>query len=555
MAIICAIATLLMRAAAANAQDMRLSGLDALIAKTRQRENASGFDRGRLYGSARNLVSVADRWPRVKAELANVIAAAGASPEADGRERIARGGKAISNFSLNASRFSGFTQSETATAWCGASVVTAFNDTASEIESIAGGGGISAIGFSISANRGGSFQYNGAPPVGGNYDQAIMGNPSVACTDASTFYYSALWSDSLNNITGVAVGKSADGGRSFSSPLVAAAKDLGTHFVDHDWIAADMSNPGHLYLVYVDIDYSGDVCGTDPNSGSIIARYAIELVSSSDGGTAWSAQPTEVEQVCADAANPYAMVSGPQVAVGPQGQIYVAWEAAGENGAPMTARQIKIAKSTDGGVSFGPAVVVAPVTPVGDGADLQGFIRAAEFPSLAVGKGKRDTGFVYLSWDDGASGAPDIISTTSMYGFADVKFSVSEDGGGTWSNPVRVNNDVERAASLTDQFEPAIGSDKNGRIAICFYDRRRDANNFLIDRECAGSANGGALWTNSKITPANFPSLVGQDVLVASDYMGEYDSVASDSLAESAGFVDSYASNAGGHPSVMTNRY
>lgn len=553
LALICATAALIVRAAAAYPQDLRLSGLDALVAKTRQREGAAGFDRARLYGSSRNLTAIADRWPQVRTMLAKSIAA-GAETSRTADDRLPRG-KAISTSTLNVSRFSGFTQSETSTAWCGPNVLTAFNDTAAEIESIARGSGISAIGFAASSNRGASFQYIGAPTVGGNYDQEIMGNPSVVCADADSFYYSALWNDSLSNITGVVVGKSTDKGRTFSAPSVAVTKDLGAHFVDHDWIAADMTDSSRLYIVYNDIDYSGDFCGTDPSSGSIIARYAIEMVSSINGGANWSG-PVVLEQVCATAASPYAMVSGPQVIVGPQGQVYVAWEATGENGASMTSRAIKIAKSIDGGASFGAPTVVAQVTPVGDGADLQGFIRAAEFPAIAVGKGRKNEGFVYLAWDDAGSNAPDALSTTSAYGFADVKFSASEDGGNTWSTPVRVNNNVEGgAAAPTDHFTPAIGSDKSGLVAVCFYDRRRDPNNFLIDRECAKSANGGISWRNSKITPANFASMVGQDVLVASDYMGEYDSVASDSLNQYSGLVDSYASNAGGHPAVMTNKY
>lgn len=552
LAVVCAIAVVSVHVSMAHPEDLRLGGLDALVAKTLQRENSPAFDPARLYGTSRNLVSIAQRWARVRAILANSIGGAGgASPDLAERSR---GGRVISVSSLGASRFSGFTQSETSTAWCGSNVLTAFNDTASEIESIAKGGVISAIGLSTSANRGRLFRYVGAPQISGNYDEMITGSPSVACADSYTFYYSALWSDILSNVTGVVVARSTDGGATFSAPSLAVSKDIGTHFVDHDWIAVDMADPERLYLVYNDIDYSGNVCGTDPGSGSIIARYAIELVRSSDAGANWTA-PVEIEQVCADAASPYAMVNGPRVAVGPQGQVYVTWEAAGEAGAPMTSRQIKIAKSIDAGASFGAATVVAQAAPVGDGADLQGFIRVAEFPDIAIGKGKNNEGFVYLTWDAAASSAPDVLSTTSVYGFADVEFSESRDGGSSWSAPARVNNDVEGSGSApSDQFMPAIGSDKTGRIAICFYDRRRDPDNFLIDRECASSVNGGLSWRNSKITRANFPSLVGQDALVASDYMGDYDAVASDSLNQSAGFIDSYSNGAGGHLQVMTNR-
>jgi hypothetical protein len=95
----------------------------------------------------------------------------------------------------------------------------------------------------------------------------------------------------------------------------------------------------------------------------------------------------------------------------------------------------------------------------------------------------------------------------------------------------------------------------HGRIAVCFYDRRRDPRNFLIDRECASSTNGGAAWRNSRVTPGNFPSLGGQDVLVAPDYMGDYDSIVSDATNQTAGFIGSYASNAAGNPNVITNQF
>jgi len=135
-------------------------------------------------------------------------------------------------------------------------------------------------------------------------------------------------------------------------------------------------------------------------------------------------------------------------------------------------------------------------------------------------------------------------------------FSQSHNEGTNWSTPIRINNNPEGGVvPLSDQFKPAIATDKTGRIGICFYDRRRDPNNFLIDRYCASSVNGGGKWTNTKITSVSFPSLVGQDVLVAPDYMGDYDTVAADSLGKTAGFIDSYSSNAGGNPNVMTNHF
>ena len=542
----------------AQSADQRLAPFDATVARVTTLEENPHFKRDVLFGAARNLVAVADRWSSIRPQLEQLINVSAASSVADSANFanvFFAGGKPISNVTLGASRFSGFTQSETATAWCGSSVVVGFNDTGSEVRTILGAGGVSALGYSVSANHGGAFSYAGSPLPANSSNQAITGEPSVVCANPSNFYYASIWTDNAQVQSGVAVAKSVDGGRTFSPPAVAIAKTAFTHILDHDWIAIDHANPANLYIAYLDLDFSGDLCGFD-GSAQAIPRYAVELIASSNGGLNWSTQPTVVEEVCANQASPNVSLAGPQAAVGPNGEVYVVWEAMGENGGSLMAREIKLARSIDAGATFAAPVTVAQVTVIGNGADLQGFIRASEFPSIAIGSGKANSGFIYLAWSSAGSSIPDAISTTASYGFSDVLFSQSQNGGASWSAPVRINNNPEGgSARPSDQFKPAIATDKTGRIGICFYDRRRDPNNFLIDRYCAASINGGKSWTNTKVTPTNFPSVVGQDVLVAFDYMGDYDTLAADSIGQSAGFMDSYSSNVAGNPNVMTKHF
>jgi hypothetical protein len=533
--------------------------LDRLTERARSVEAASGFDRSRLYGVARNLSAFADRWQTLRQRLAAQDARRLYNDrehpgEASSGEAGIAAGKPISTPTLNLSRFAGFTQSQTSTAWCGSNVITMFNDTGSEARTLAAQGGITAVGFANSSDSGHAFAYRGAPPGGVNFDQTVLGSPTVACADQSDFFYAAIWIDTLNDVNGVAFAQSSDAGHTFSAPSVGASKNASTHFVDHDWLAIDATH-SRTYIAYADLDYSRSFCGTDPDTGSTIPRYAIELVTSTDAGVTWITTPAVVEQVCANAANPWAAAMGPQVAIGPSGQVYVVYEAAGANGGGPVSRQIKIARSDNSGVTFAPAVVVAAITPVGDGADLQGFVRANEFPSLAIGKGKKDLGFVYLAWNDGDNAVPDTMTTTGSYTFADIKLSVSQDNGDTWKAPTIVNDNAKGSgAPLTDQFEPAVAADKSGTIAVCFYDRCRDTSNFRIDRECAKSRNGGSSWTNRRVTASNFPIEVGQDLLVAPDYMGDFDTVATDSTNQAKGFIDSYADNSAGNPNVMTDR-
>jgi hypothetical protein len=76
-----------------------------------------------------------------------------------------------------------------------------------------------------------------------------------------------------------------------------------------------------------------------------------------------------------------------------------------------------------------------------------------------------------------------------------------------------------------------------------------------MDRYCGTSTNFGATWMNTKVTSANFPPLVGEDALVALDYMGEYDAVVSDMLNTKSGLMAPYATNAPGNPTVELKKF
>ncbi len=518
------------------------SPIDAAMARWRQMEAADGNGLVHLSASARNLLTLARRWPRLHARA--LAAANTGAPAPPIQSALSLG------TDLQRSRYSGFTQSETATAWCGPNVVMAFNDTAAEVVSIAAGRGISMDGYARSADRGNTFAYMGSPTTPDDPNTFMSGDPMVACTDAETFYYVSSYLDGTNGISGVSLSKSVNGGASFAPPVAIAALPSTSHLVSGAWIAVDPSAPARLYASFADFDFSGSICGIQ--SGSPVPRYAIEIVSSADAGSTWSL-PVAVAQVCADAEHEFAFVSGARSAIGPGGDVYVAWEQFGGTD-PFSTRQIEIARSIDQTRTFAAPVTVANVGCAGDCADWQGLAHSNESPTLAIGKGPH-SGIVYLAWNDGDRPLPDALTTTGSYNFTDIKFSKSADNGATWSSPVRVNNNGEGFGTpMTDRFEPALAADISGRIAICFYDRRNDPANFLIDRYCASSSNGG-IWTNTRITWSSFPTMVGQDVLLAPDYMGDYDTLASDTLNHHSGFVGGFASNKSGNPVIRTYLY
>jgi hypothetical protein len=447
---------------------------------------------------------------------------------------------------------SGFTQSETSTAWCGNNVVVGFNDSGSFFESVLfGPGGASLSGASVSTNSGVSFRDVGYINPGLNPFNFMAGDPVVTCTvtpstggqaAATTFYYSQLFEtgSSARPITAVALSKSTDGGANWEDPIVAAQKDSLTHFLDKDWSAADPTNPGNLFVTYTDFDSSGVVCGRSV-SGVPIPRTAIEIVSSTDGGASWTS-PTVLAEFCA-APSGLPLVQGSQVLVDSGGTVYVAWESiAGDTG---TTRALWIRRSTDHGASFAPAVKIDNVVEVGDGFALQGnFRNAFEFPLMAV---DRNSGALYVTWHDGRNFAlPDLEALDGVYHYADILISRSTDGGATWSPTVRVNSDplthFYRGQSRgTDHYMPGVAVDKTGAVGVCWYDRRADPANLTSNRFCSVSRDGGVTWGNNVFANTNSQPWHATDAFINPFYLGDYDALASDFTMANSGFLGAYS--------------
>jgi len=492
----------------------------------------------------RNLLNLAERWDQIESQVRRLPPKGlGLAERALTPHVLAPGPVSDPSTDVSFSSFSGFTQNETSAARCGSNVVVGFNDTGSFFETAFGSGGLSIAGVARSTNGGGAYTDLGFLNPGPTVTDLLLGDPAVACANASTFYYASIF---LRLATSdISVSKSTDGGATWGDPVSVVGKSNATHFLEKPWMAVDPTNTTRLYVTYTDFEGTSAACGSQP-------RTAIELVSSTNAGASWSA-PVVVREVCGDAS-----VQGSQVVVGPGGEVYVAWEAFASD---FVTREIDIAKSTDNGGSFGSPVKVDDVTCVGscgglgpgDPGLLQGAFRVQELPSLAVDRsGLATNGNLYIAWND-ARNLTVLDALSGTYGYADVLVSRSTNGGASWSAPVRVNNNVEPLSSGlgTDQYQPAIAVDKSGKVETCFYDRRRDPNNFLIERYCAGSTNAGVTWSNTRVTRKSFAAVPGQDLLVDPAYMGDYDTVAADFTLLNTGFITAWGDNSAGNPDVQ----
>lgn len=141
-------------------------------------------------------------------------------------------------------------------------------------------------------------------------------------------------------------------------------------------------------------------------------KININVVSSNDGGKTFSA-PVKVN---GGLDSPAGLHASPSMALGPKGELYVAWTAA-RSGAEFAA-EIRLARSADGGATFAPSVRVNQDTPPS----------SRGFESMAAGP----DGTIYVVWLDGRE---------NRHGVSSTYFARSVDGGKTFMNERQIDTD------------------------------------------------------------------------------------------------------------------
>jgi hypothetical protein len=341
-------------------------------------------------------------------------------------------------------------------------------------------------GYAYSGDGGKTWIDGGAPPLvstpGG--DKLTRGDPSldVGGYGNDTFYYANMAVDTdPSGLGGVVVHSGSFRGRRFSwnrGAFIPAPNP--NDFFDKELLAADKR--GDSQAVYVSVTNFIETCD-QPAYG----WGQIELYRSLDGGANWSRtiiQPDETyitDPNDPDCGADGVINQGSEPAVGPGGEVYVAWErgyyAPIYGGQDLPRATIVVAKSTDQGASFSPWVQVASIC---SGALLPpvGYNRATsnDFPRIAVAQSGPHTGRVYVTFHDcsAASGAFPFGWDTDIY------ISYSDDGGDTWSAPTLVAGGNDGLI----QFWPTISLQPGGNVDVTYYESNEADVDPDDDEEC-----------------------------------------------------------------------
>ena len=304
----------------------------------------------------------------------------------------------------------------------------------------------------------------------------VYGDPVVRANYQGDFFYAHL-----SNPTGkayaseefldrIVIQRSDDGGHTWtdgSYTLPRSPKDQ-----DKQWLVVDPKD-NTLYITWTEFDLYDS---PDPQH-----RSRILFSKSTDTGDSWT-EPLTLSQQEGDCLDGDQTTEGAVPAVGPDGEIYVAWS---------YDEKIYFDKSLDRGVTWLDDDKVIATQPGGWTFDIAGLTRCNGMPITGVDLSQsKHRGTIYVNWADQRNGSDD----------TDIWLVSSTDNGESWTKPTRVNDDTPGS----QQFLSWMTIDQStGYIYVVFYDRRHHTD-ISTDVYLAVSKDGGKSFENIQINSTSF---------------------------------------------------
>jgi hypothetical protein len=357
----------------------------------------------------------------------------------------------------------------------------------------------------ISVCSGGVYQRSTDPwlsfgPNGVVHQLALSFNDTAPPFTESDFDHALLASRSTN------------GGLAWSTPVVVRRDTAPNVFNDKQSITADPTNANFVYAVWDRLEFPP---GKRP---SIVASFRagafkgpIWFARSTNGGVSWEPareiyDPGTIGQTIAS-----------QIVVLPDGDLVNIFDLIDFNkgnlprGTPLS---VAVIRSEDKGVTWGPPkkggsgkvdpIVIDKMLTVGvSDPETDDDVRTGDgVPDIAV---DRSSGNLYAVWQD---------ARFSGGAFDSIAFSMSTDGGFTWTSPIKVNATPTTGIPAGNQqaFTPSVHVSADGTVGVTYYDFRNNTTDpatlqtdyWIV--HCHASCSSASSWAGSetRLTDVSF---------------------------------------------------
>jgi hypothetical protein len=374
-------------------------------------------------------------------------------------------------------------------------------------------GGARGLGTSVSTDGAASFtilnksQLPDFTQCAGNPLYERASDPWVSIAPDGTAHQISLSFNNTENLNNaVLVSKSTNGGQGWSAPITLKRDTNPAVFNDKESITADQNNAKYVYAVWDRLVFPNERTKGKSYLNTAAFRGPTWFSRTTDGGDTW-----ETARPIFDPGQNDQTIGNQIVALGTGDLVNVMTVFKNDNRNGQRGGTVAVLRSTDRGATWSDQINISRLGSIGVTDPRDGHpVRTGDIIPEIASDERSGQDKVYAVWQD-----------ARFNGFQrdQVAFSSSDDGGRTWSTPVRISRDNE-----TQAFTPAIRVDGEGNIGVTYYDFRNDdpsTEALETDAWFTRSTDGGAHWSEERLTPESFDMRQAPDAL--GFFVGDYE--------------------------------
>lgn len=352
--------------------------------------------------------------------------------------------------------------------------------------------------WTLAANQPAFSKCEGATPGStGYFDRST--DPWTSFSSDGKIVYSI--SDSFNangpafgGASSIIISRSTDGGVNWQAPVSAISTASPTALNDKESVTADSLNPTAAYAVWDRLVSPSLNANPSAFNHAAAFRGPSFFSKTTDGGQSWSPgrvifDPGEKDQTIGNQIVEPA--AGPAKGVLIDGFDLITTKG-GKGKHQSSTDSVAVIRSTNGGASWSAPIIVSPEQ-VGHVSIAGVPVRSSDqLPEFATDP----KGNLYAVWQDAR------FSTT---GASKIAFSMSTDGGLTWSRPIQ----ADQSAPDAPAFVPQIHASSDGTVGLNYYELAPTSiSPGLTNAEiahCHSSCSSPGSWSANGETPLGGP--------------------------------------------------
>jgi hypothetical protein len=298
-----------------------------------------------------------------------------------------------------------------------------------------------------------SFCSGGTAANGGDFDRAS--DPWVTFAPNGDAYQISLSASADLLTSGILVSKSIDGGSTWSEPVTLIRETSAFNFNDKESITADPTNANYVYAVWDRSRKPGENASFNALH-SFAFRGDIMFSRTTNAGASWEAPRSLLPT------NANLFTIGNQIVVLPNGTLVDVFALGKGSGVQPSVNPftMSLIRSTDKGLTWSKVIDISTDQAVADRDPDTGQEVRAGAGLLDVGVDHAN-GNIYAVWED---------ARFSGGAHNDIAFSMSTNGGLTWTTPVKINQTPNNATAFT----PSVEVTADGTVGVTYYDFRNN---------------------------------------------------------------------------------